>query len=215
MKHLPSFHSIACSIAIAAVASAGGGCASKHPPAFTGSSTSLSTQAKSAEADGVRVTAEVFTDRDRCDKYFHLPNAYAKGLAIVYVKVENLHASESLLAQLPGIHLLQGGNRTATGNTAQSTAGAEATAILGATLLSGPLLFVGGAMISSAAMIQENFVTKEFRNDTVSPGGFAEGFAYFQLNKETLLKEGGTVRVIVRRPLSRTDVTVEIPLPKL
>ena len=190
------------------------GCASKPPPAFTGTATTLSVRAQSVESEGARVTAEIFADRERCKTYFDLPGAYSNGLAILYVKIENLDPSRSLLAQRSDIHLVLGQGNAAAGRTSRSTAGGEAAALLGATVGSLPLLFIGGAIISNAAMVQSNFVTKEFRDDTIGPGASAAGFVYYQLDQKTLLNDGGTVKVTLHRPLSQSDITVEIPLPK-
>lgn len=214
MNPVPNTRRVVAFALICILAWPGGGCANKRPPAFTGSSATLSGAAKSVEQDGARVTVEVFRDRERCGRFFHLSDAYADGLAIVYVKVENLDPSRSLLAQHSGIHLLLGENAAGAGRTTQSTAGGEAAALAGAAVISLPLMFIGGALISNAAIVQENFVTKEFRNDTLSPGASAAGFAYFQLDKKTLLRNGGTVKVVLRRPLNQGDITVEVPLPK-
>jgi hypothetical protein len=131
--------------------------------AFTGSSTSLTSRAKSAEHNGVRVTAEEFTDRERCDKYFHLPDAHAEGLTILCVKVEDSHPSESLPNRYSGMHV-----------------------IFDAAVIPMPSQSpcICGGMISSAVMVEENLVTDELRYDAIGSSRSAKGFAYYQPGKQ-------------------------------
>ena len=190
-------------------------CTGTAPPVFNGLHSTLSPSARTEDKEGVRVTAEVFADRDRCKTYFKLPNAYANGLAILFVKAENLSPRESLILQHSNLRLLIEGSGASEGNTKQNMAAGEATAIAGAAIVSMPLLFLGASLISQASVVQENFVKQEFRDDTIPPGASASGFLYFQLDKSALLKHGGTVVWTLRRPNSTSDITVEIAIPSL
>lgn len=61
--------------------------------------------------------------------------------------------------------------------------GGTAVAVTGAVLISPLLMFVGAKMISDATVIKHNMTVKELTRKTISPGGRAEGFVYFELPK--------------------------------
>jgi len=173
----------------------------------------LSVASTTGVADGVRVTVDPFTDPVRCGEYFDLPKAYANGLAILFVSIQNTSSDQSLLLERSAVRLLISSSPAAPGGRA-SVANGEATAVFGASIGSPLLVMWGGAKASRAAMIQNNLVSKELKNDTLAPNQSASGFLYFQLDKTVLMRDGAVLEVDVARPLSPSVSTVRVPISR-
>lgn len=62
----------------------------------------------------------------------------------------------------------------------------------GGILISLPLMLAAGGMMKEATAVQQNMITREFKDQTLSPGRQASGFMYFKIEKEQLvrIKEG-------------------------
>jgi hypothetical protein len=188
-------------LATVLLALAGAGCGTMKIPSYT---EGPSKHAQSREAQGLEVTADPFTDKERADKYFKC-NPADRGLAIVHVRAENKSTNVTWLVNEENMHLtgLPACTETNAHDQVIRSDYSGAKALMGATLFLEIVFFPSvipmaantSKAFSDAAVTEKNFVDKEWRNQTLSPGEKAEGFIYFNFGKKTDWGSSAAVRI--------------------
>jgi hypothetical protein len=199
-------------VAAAAACLCGVGCGTMKIPQYIGGP---GPGAQTREAQGLAVTADPFVDRERAETYFKV-NPEGKGVGIVYLRAENRGTNAAWLVTEENMRLVDrtggvGMNAQDQGVKGDYAAG-NAVAMAGATLISLPLLFAGGKLTSDAMVVEKNFVDKEWRNQTLSPGQSAEGFIYFNFGQKTNWVDGTSLRIDSLNTRNQQTNTIILPL---
>ena len=163
------------------------GCSTANPKAYQVADAPM--RLLTQETNGVRVSVDAVLDRERSQKYFST-DTLGKGIVPVFVQVENVNSAGSLLVEKEHFKIAVNtdtqGQSPLLGEVQHQSTGGQVTAGVGLLALSGPLIIVGSAMVSTADAVRHNFVDKEFRNQSLSPGRSARGFVYCQMqNRKT------------------------------
>jgi hypothetical protein len=159
--------------------------------------------AQTRDSQGLVLTSDPFTEKDRAETYFKIDPA-AKGIAIIHLRAENhspdatwlLTEENMLLTYAAGGGSTNGPVQGATSDYTSSVAagGVAAFFALGPNPLVLPAVAVSKKLRSDAAVIEKNFIDKGWRNQTLSPGQSAEGFIYFSLGKTNSI-QGTSLRL--------------------
>ncbi|MGA3265939.1 MAG: hypothetical protein ABSE16_03855 [Verrucomicrobiota bacterium] len=183
-----------------------------------------SKQAKTTEAQGLKVTVDPVCDRERADAYFKV-NPTGKGVAIIYLQAANqspdatwLLSEANMFLAVPG----QAGELNANDQGVKGDYGVSTGLEAAATpfmLFPGPDLFVGVPLLLSgskaardASVVQKNFVDKEWHNQTLSPGQQAQGFIYFNWKEQSPSASAATLRMDCIDVRSQQTNTLTFPL---
>ncbi len=176
---------IICMACASLLAMAAVGCGTMKIPAYQGQASALT---RSGESQGLKVTLDPIVDKERGEKYFKV-EPQKSGFAIIHLRAENKAADAAWLLSLENmrlVHSAQGGGATAANQEYKSDMSAANALSVTALVLTSPLLMgVSGKMLSNRMIVEKNFVDKEWRNQTLSPGQRAEGFVYFRLGQQT------------------------------
>lgn len=136
--------------------------------------------------DGLAVAVHPAVVEAEQDTYFGT-SLLSDGILPVLVTVENRTATSSFILLTDRVFFVKAGVSAESGaadaHVGRPTA-AHAWAFTGAALGAVVPLLVGAAMVSKSNAVRHNFLSKEFRSDTVSPGQTARGFLYFQIPEE-------------------------------
>lgn len=158
------------------------GCATGNPKAYSLADQPASLLTK--EVDGVRVSVDAVLDSHRSHEYFGT-DALGTGVVPVFVNVENLTQPGSILVEKEQfkitINAAADENAPLPGDVKYKSTTGEVVGVVGAVAVASPLILVSAMMISSADQVRHNFVDKEFRNQSLSPGRSAQGFVYCQM----------------------------------
>jgi hypothetical protein len=164
-----------------------------------------------AEKADITVAVEAVEDVKDQKTYFDT-ELTSKGYIPVFVVIHNGSKDSSFIFDKTKVTY----NSTAVGNSAlkQSSKGgvAIATVAASAMLLSpiyGPAIFLGTAKLASASRIQQNYLSKDLKSKTLSPGGDTHGFMYIQVPKS-----GPRDKINLSFPLANTgtDDTITVEL---
>jgi hypothetical protein len=188
------------------------GCGTMKIPQYPGGA---GPRAQTRAAQGLAITADPFVDRQRAESYFAV-NPEGKGVAIVYVRAENHSPDATWLVNEENMFLVDGAGTAGPNAHDQGVRGdyaaANAVGMAGAVVLSLPMLFASGKLTSDAMVKEKNFVDKEWRNQTLSPGQSAEGFVYFNFGKKTNWIENAALRIDSLNTRNQQTNTVIVPL---
>jgi hypothetical protein len=152
------------------------GCATNIPPYYGGSAA----HARGKQAQGLLLKADPFSDKERAETYFKVDPA-DKGIAIIHLRAENQSADATWLLTEQQMALVDNSVQSSiAGNQGfRSDRTAADTMAVGSALLISPLLSFASLQLGyTQSFIEKNFVDKEWRNQTLSPGQSAEGFIY-------------------------------------
>lgn len=162
------------------------GCTTLNLPEYTIQSGSSAQHLLSQTNDGLFVTVEFFYDEEKIKQYFGV-YLLEKNILPVFILVENHNSSSSFLLFKENFFLNKSNNKELmkpTNIESVSSSAGEGIAIAGAALISSPLMLIGAQMVADTSVINHNIITKEFRKETISPGGKQKGFVYFQLQEK-------------------------------
>lgn len=167
------------------------------------------------ESQGLTLVADPIVDKERSETFFRTDLTKA-GLAVVHLKAVNESPGATWLLRLEDIFLADGSGTP--GPSAQSEtiksnyAAANAVGMAGAAVISFPLLIASGKLTKDAMVKEKNFVDKEWRNQTLSPGQSAEGFLYFRVSPENPWPAGAQLRINTLDVRSQQATTFLVPL---
>jgi hypothetical protein len=188
------------------------GCGTTALPIYASSLNAYaSTGVKTAEQNGVTVSIDPFTDKERSEKFFAL-NAIGEGILILHLRVANKSGEDTWLLQKDQCKLILPGLEEITSSVAQrSTRGADTVSAIGAVAISVPLLMLGNRNLSKATEIQRNLSEKEIVNKTLSPSQMTEGFLYYRVDKAAS-RFTGELQVTLTSTGQRPPVILTIPV---
>jgi hypothetical protein len=188
------------------------GCGTMKIPAYSGTP---SASAQTREVQGLKVTVDPFTDRERAGTYFKV-NPTGRRVYIAHVRAENAGSDTAWLlceermvlrGSWPGQELSAHGQ-----NVEANLAAANAVGMAGAVALSIPMIFAGGKLTSDAMVVAKNFVDKEWRNQTLSPGQSAQGFVYFMLPEKKTINDVTALEMMLLNVRNQQTSTVSFSL---
>lgn len=133
--------------------------------------------------DGLAIAIHPLVQKEEMEKYFKADLSLDKMLA-VFVTIENRTTSSSYLISKDHFSLgkIEAGVNIDSENTQLGDVSkAQAIGTLGAFVLTPILVPISASMISDAGTIRHNFIIKEIKTKTLSPGMVMEGFVYFKL----------------------------------
>ncbi len=200
------------------LALAGTGCGTMTIPPYTAGP---SKQAKTVESQGLTITAESIQDKERADTYFKVSPVY-RGIGIIYLQAENKSTNATWLLNEENIHLIftaKAGDLNAHDQKVKGDySGAQASF---ATTIAMELIFIPLAVpgvfmtmkaASDASVIEKNFVDKEWHNQTLSPGQSAQGFVYYNLDKQPKWADSASLKIDCLNITSQQTNTFNIPM---
>lgn len=175
-------YKMACVGVVSALAS---GCSTLELPEYTAKP--INQYPNMQTNDGLSIAIHSIVDKTESKTYFGIDLLDSNILALLVV-AENRGGTASFVMSKEGFTL--GGRGTfGDGTDRDERVGAEGTgeaiAMTGAILIAPLLIFTGAKMISDATIIKHNLTTIELRKTTISPGGGAQGFVYFELPEST------------------------------
>jgi hypothetical protein len=208
-------------IGIVLLALAGTGCKSLTIPKYTGE---VSKQARMAEVQGLAIVVDPIVEKERADTYFKV-DPIKREIAILYLQAENKSTNCTWLLTEENIHLVWGGAKQQETNACDFTNVKKSDYATANTLnycsipfiitlnyeISVPLLLGSMHALSDATIVEQNFVDKEWCNQTLSPGQKAQGFVYFNLNGQPDWAKSGSLRIDSLDTRSRQTSTINIP----
>lgn len=208
MKSVSSIGPLALGIVVALTS----GCGTLTIPKYSGGP---SAQAPSRESEGLRITADTFSDRQRAETYFHT-DPQGDRTIIVDLRAENRSTNATWLLTEESMYLVDAAG-IVRGNAhdqqlEQSKAASEAVGYAGAVAISLPMMFASNKLNSDAMVKEKNFVDQEWRNQTLSPGQSASGFIYFRLGKATNTLAGASLRFDCLNTRNQQTNSITIPL---
>lgn len=190
-----------------------GGCSTMAIPKYTGGP---GKGAQTQEALGLKVTADNFNDKQRAETYFRT-NPHNDGIMIVYLRAENQSPDATWLVNEESMWLVDAAGTALMNAHDQKVEGdygaADAVGIAGAAAISLPMMFAASKLGSDAMVEQKNFVDREWRNQTLSPGQNAEGFIYFKVGKAANLSQGVSLRLACLNTRNQQTNTITITIP--
>lgn len=161
------------------------GCGTMKIPQYSGGPAPGS---RTRESQGLVITAEPWTDHARLETYFKT-DPRDLSTALICLRAENRSTDAAWLVSEENIHLVDstgsGGADARNQEVKGDYGAANAVGWTGAILVSPAMIFAAGKLTSDAMVRQKNFVDREWRNQTLSPGQSAEGFIYFNVGKTT------------------------------
>jgi len=190
------------------------GCAMTKIPEYNSAANPAARSLASQQGTDLRVAVDPFFEKARSEEYFHV-NAFADGIAILHVAVENTSPASTYLLKKEDFKLLLSGSDSSNSpkqGVDRGTAAGEAVALTGAALVSFPMVFAGGKLISDATVVRNNFTSKELHSQTLSPGESAAGFIYFQLNQKQKAGFSGTLSLAFSNSQTQSNQVIQIPV---
>lgn len=168
------------------------GCTTVQPfPAYNAAN--YSNLASTTENNGLKISIDPIFDGARQMEYFGIDQASGDFLAI-YIQVENINPNASYLIQKNNFQLSLGHAPSASTeqNATYRSKTGESIGDIGGTLISLPLIFISANMQAQATNVQQNLISKEFKDQTLSFNQRATGFMYFKINNQQLssIKKG-------------------------
>lgn len=202
------------------VAVVGTGCGTLKIPQYTAGP---SPQAKSSESQGLVIVVDPVLDSKRYDAYFKVdPNN--RGLGIIFLRAENKSPNATWLLSEENMHLSVAAHEGDINAQDQEVEGdyrkGEALlvvampflAVPGIDIIAIPFMLSGSKAISDESFIQKNFVDKEWHSQTLSPGQQAEGFIYFNLERQSQWARSAVLKLDCVEVHSQQTNTITIPL---
>ncbi len=202
------------------LAGAGTGCGTMTIPQYTAGP---SKQARTVESQGLTIVVDPVLDSQRADTYFKV-NPEDKGVGIIFLHAENQSTNATWLVNEENIHLAVSGRANDMDAQDQEVEGdyREGDALTvtampfllfpGIDLIALPFMLSGAKANSNASVIQKNFVDKEWLNQTLSPGQRADGFIYFNLERNFQWAGSATLRLDCFDVRSQQTNTITVPL---
>jgi len=197
---------------------AGTGCGTLTIPQYT---TGPSKQARTVESQGLTITAEPILDKERADTYFKVNPTY-RGIGIIYLQAENKSADATWLLAEENMSLhvaatncdMNAHNQKVKGDYSGAQASFAAAIVMEIVFipLAVPGIFMTMKAASDASVIEKNFVDKEWHNQTLSPGQSAQGFIYFNLDKQPKWANSAILRIDCPNITNQQTNTFTIPL---
>ena len=187
-------------------------CSAIKIPPYSGE---ISPGARKVEKQGLHLTADPIVDEARSKTYFRTELADRK-IAAIYLKAENHSTDATWLLRLQSMTLTDekgSPGPNAYGKALRSDYGAaNAAGMAGAALISLPMIFVSGKLTADAMAKEKNFIDKEGRNQSLSPGKAADGFIYFQLEPNEPWPTGRWLSLECLNLRNQQAVQVQVPL---
>ena len=188
------------------------GCGTMTIPQYSGGPT---TGSPVRESQGLAVTAEPWTDRERLETYFKT-DPRDLSTAVICLRAENRSTDAAWLVSEENIHLVDASGGSGADARNQNVKGdygaANAVGLTGAAIVSLPMIFASAKLTSDAMVRQKNFVDREWRNQTLSPGQCAEGFVYFNVGKNTNWAGATSLRLDCLNTRNQQTTTLIVPL---
>lgn len=202
-------HSI---VFLAAASLALAGCSTISIPPYSGE---VSAAAQTRESQGLVVTADPLTDDARAREFFR-EDLKGIGAAVVYLKAENRSPDAAWLLRLEDMHLADASGAGGPDGHGEAIEGdfaaANAVGTAGAVLISFPMMFASAKLTSDALVKQKNYIDKEWRNQTLSPGQSAEGFVYFHVPPDDAWSTARSLRLDCLNVRNQQTLTLVVPL---
>jgi hypothetical protein len=178
----------------------------QYDPASPGNS------AVSRQVAGLEITVDPVFEKAQSEQYFKT-DALDYGVLPVHIFIKNTTAKTSYLLQKQNFKLsLNSGAQT--NQSAVDLRWSGTDKVIGgvaAAAFSPVLIAVAGSRLVSSRAVQFNFAQAELRDQTLSAGGSAEGFVYFEVSKSAAGR-GGSLRATLTSLPSQENVQAEFPV---
>ena len=188
------------------------GCAMKKVENYRAAAPPAS--AGTREQNGLRFTVSPILDKKETKKYFGL-DALRAGILILRLHVENRSPTSTVLLRKQNMTLVadrgSGQEEQSAQQIERRSRTGEALGTAGVAVMSIPVLITSIKLISDASVIQHSFMSKEFRDQTLSPGRSADGFLYFKVDPQRSFTRD-TLVVKVPETAGQQDRELRIPV---
>lgn len=167
--------------------------------------------AVSRRVAGLEITVDPVFEKAQSEQYFN-SDALGYGILPIHVAIKNTTAKSSYLLRKQDFKL----SLNSGAQTSQSVADlrSDADKVIGGVavaILSPALIAVEGVRLISSRAVQYNFVQAELRDQTLSAGGSAEGFIYFEVSRADASR-GGSLRATLTSLQNQESVQAEFPV---
>lgn len=186
-------------------------CSTARMPEYTAPDSDM-TSVSVVVSDGLQVTVDPFFDRERQKEFFAV-DADAAGIAIIHLLFFNVSEASTFVLRKETFQLIRpralGDKAVGRQDVERYWAGDSSAAQIGVLFVSP---FSAAHLASEQSATQHNFTSKEFKDQTLSPGETAKGFVYFPLGEYDKWIDDASLLLTAKGTASRNSVELVVRL---